>query len=319
MPTHVLEGDKPVTLPAKPVTFRISGAGGVELNVFIDGRADARALRPTADKVIVPVVDQPLVVRATPSGGGTFASSTVISCTAEIEVRGDHDPERAVLAQVDLSGLTGRDLIEVVPDGPRLRLTSMGVVTQTELPELAAAARDAAREVLGAERAPREQRTALTILVDCSASMRPLMEEGSLASAVEVVVGVAQVMNERVAVRLAGERATDLPEVPVAELGRATSDAALAQPLAGSVRLDPVGRGRTCVISDQVLGDGAGAHWLVLVPESAQQALGARPDTSFAPVPAWGNGVLAETLLRDRQKLGALVRGLVSGLAGVPA
>lgn len=315
MPTHVLEGDKPVALPAKPITFRISGASGVELNIFVNGRPDTRALRPTSDKMIVPVVDETAIIRVSPAGGGTFGSSTVISCTAEIEVRGDHDPQRAVLGQVDLSGLTGRDLIEVVPDGGRLRLSSLGVVTQTELPELAAAARDAAREVLGTERAPRENRSDLTVLVDCSASMRPLMEEGSLASAIEVVVGVAQVVSDDVRVRLAGASVFDLPEVPVAELGRASSDAALSQPLAGSVRLDPVDRGRTCIVSDAVVGN-PDAHWLVLAPASTWSAVPSDADASLAPVPEWGRGSLSDTLLRDGQALRELVRGLVTGLAG---
>lgn len=316
MPTHILEGDTPVALPAKPVTFRISGASGVELTVLSDGRADGRAIRPTPDKIIVPVVDQPTIVRVTPTGGGTFGSSTVISCTAEIEVRGDHDPERAVLGQVDLSGLTGRDLIEVVPDGTRLQLTSLGVVAQTELPELAAAARDTAREVVGTERAPRDQRTDLTILVDCSASMRPLIEEGSVAAAVDVLVGVAQVVCDNVSVRLAGARTTDLPEVPVAELGRATSDAALGAPLAGSVRLDPAPHGRTCIISDQRLG-APDAHWLLLAAASTWNVT--HPNATYAPAPEWGRGSLAEVLLQDSAAMRGVVEGLVAGCARAAA
>lgn len=325
MPTHVLEGDNPVVLPAKPVTFRISGASGVELSMLIDGRRDERALRPVPDKMIVPVVDQPAVVRATPVGGGTFGSNTVVSCTAEIEVRGDHDPERAVLAQADLSGLTGRDLIDVVPDGRGLTLRALGLVSQTELPELAARARDMAREVLGAERAPESERADLTILVDCSASMRPIMTEGSLVAALEVLVGVAQVTSDAVHVRLAGASPRDLPEVPVAELARSSADAAMSEPLAGSVRLDAAPSGRTCIVSDAVTGDaGAGgasggsggrAHWLVLAPASSWELLRHRGGSaSNAPVPEWGRGDLASTLMQDRQALRDCVVGLVDGL-----
>lgn len=320
MPTHMLEVDKPVRLPAKPVTVKISGSSGVELSALIDGRPDEHVLRPVADKMILPVIDQPVLIRATPTGGGTFGSATVITCTAELDVRGEVDSERAVLAQVDLSGLTGRDLISITPDGTRLELTSLGAVTNAALPELAAAARDLAREVLGAERAEAAHRRDLDLLVDCSASMRPLMADGSVAAALDVVTGVAQVTSDDITIRLAGATATELPQVPLAELSRASTEAALAQPLAASVRLDPVQGGsagpRTCIVSDAVVGE-PDAHWLVLVPASSWEILRHRGDpVSTAPVPEWGRGSLSERLLGDRQQLRTLVASLVSGLSG---
>ncbi|OYO18095.1 hypothetical protein CGZ93_16195 [Enemella dayhoffiae] len=334
MPTYVLEGGGSARLPAKPLTLRLQTPGStpVRLLGFRDGQPDHSAITPMPGMLVLPRVDGPIEVRAVPDSGRTFGSGTVASLSAAIELHGDPDPERAVIPSVDLSGLAQRDLVRVERVGNELVLTAMGVVHDTPLPPLAARARDLAREILGLERIPDDQARALQVVVDGSASMRPLVGEGSVAAVVEVLVGLSRVTagERELTAQVASDRARPVQVGSVEELPRAVHDLLTDGPMATGFRIPAADSGAEvarCVVSDGVPagfgvpdrnaeGEGAEPMLVLLAARSAREVLAARAPrgTAFVEVGDWGAASAYDQLLADERMLRELVSQLLAGL-----
>lgn len=341
MPTYVLEGGSSATLPAKPLTIRVQGQrhDEIRLEARHNGVPDPAAIsRP--GMLVLPRVTAPVEVRVVPARERTFGSGTVIALSAAIEMRGDADPERAVMNGVDLSGLSRRELLRIEPLASELKLTALGVVEDAPLPPLAARARDVARELLGMERVPTEAVKPLEVIVDASASMRPLAQEGAVGAALEVVVGVSRVAagDDPLDIAVATDRLVRVPAASLVELPRAVHEAVLATPLTTGFRSRLVlsasgpgsqgpayqhtGPAARCVVTDGVpadlpAGDADLRQALVLIcTPSARRVLAARaPDgTAWVPVADWGGAPAYPTLMEQDAPLREAVNGLLRSL-----
>lgn len=209
MPTYMLEGTAAVVLPARPLTVTLHVQGGLAGTLSArgeDGPAPG-VVRPRPELLVLPQVTGRLVLRIEPSAGsggqggtqgGVFPQGARANVSITVNDPGSADPERAVLPPIDLAGLTGRDVLSVEPvsDGVQLR-SEIEPIVRLGLGPLAEAARVAATEQLGAQRLPRGEGAETTILVDPSASFRPLADLGLLERALSVLEGVAAVIDPR--------------------------------------------------------------------------------------------------------------------------
>lgn len=331
MPTYVLEGGSSATLPAKPLTLRVQGPGqaDIRLEARQNGVSDSTAISPMPGMLVLPRVTAPVEVRVVPLRERTFPSGTVVSLSAAIEVHGDVDPERAVMQGVDLSGLAQRELLRVEPAGAEVRLTALGVVVDAPLPPLAAKARDLARELLGVERVTGEDATDLVIRVDASASMRPLVADGSVGAVLEVLAGVSRVTSaERsVTAEIGSTELRPVSAESVAELPRAVHDALTELPLLTGFRTSgpdarprpAPGRTTLCVVSDGVPADlptDRPVALTVLAAASTREVLTARAPaaTAWAPVGEWGRQSAYTILMDDEPALRSAVAGLLRAM-----
>lgn len=329
MPTYVLEGGSSATLPAKPITLRVQGRGqgDIRLEARRDGAPDPTAMSPMPEMLVLPRVTAPVEIRVIPTRERTFPSSTVIALSAAVEVHGDPDPERAVMQGVDLSGLAERELLRIEPLGGAVRLTALGVVVDAPLPPLAARARDLARELLGVERVPAGDASALTIRVDASASMRPLIADGSVGAALEVLVGVSRVTSadSEVSAEIASTGPRAVRAESVAALPHAVHHALGELPLltgfrsAGHDRTDGAGRTTLCVVSDGVPADlptDRPTALAVIASPSAREVLAARAPaaTGWIPVADWGAQSAYTILSDDEPTLRDAVRDLLRAI-----
>lgn len=328
MPTYVLEGGSSALLPAKPLTLRVQGAGqgDVRLEALRNGAPDPHAISPMAGMLVLPRVTEPVEVRVVPAREANFPSGTVVALSAAIELHGDLDPERAVMQGIDLSGLARRELVRVESAGDQLKLTAMGVIVDSPLPPLAARARDVARELLGVERVPAADATGLRIRVDGSASMRPLLAEGAVGAAVEVLVGVSRVTSAELPVtaELGTDRAIPVSADSVGELPLAVHEALGRLPLRtgfGS-RDAPGGEGAPttlCVVSDGVPADLPSERrtaLVVLATPSAESVLAPRAPraTAWVPVPEWGSTSTYQHLMEGDGVLRRVVAALLQAI-----
>ncbi|WP_432558928.1 hypothetical protein [Granulicoccus sp. GXG6511] len=330
MPTYVLEGGSSATLPAKPLTLRVQGPGqaDIRLEARQNGAPDPSALSPMPGMLVLPRVTGPLEVRVIPMRERTFPSATVIALSAAIEMHRDQDPERAVMQGVDLSGLAERELLRIEPHGDRLRLIALGVVIDAPLPPLAAKARDAARELLGVERVPAADASALVIRVDGSASMRPLVLDGSVGAALEVLVGVSRVTAADLPVtaeagspdprEVAGESVGALPR----EVHEVLGSMPLTTGFRSAGRVRSGDRVTLCVVSDSVPADLPSEPQTALAliaARSARDVLAPRAPagTGWIPVGEWGRESAYSILTDDPAALRQAVGGLLEAM--VPA
>lgn len=330
MPTYVLEGGSAATLPARPLTFRVQGQRQNEVLIEArtpDGDQIAAAITPMPGVLVLPQVSGPTQIRVRPAKARTFASGTVVALAGTIESRTDPDPERAVLNGVDLSGLSHRDLVEVVPVDGVLQLTALGVVADTPLPPLAARARDIARELLGMERVPQGIVAPLEIVVDASASMRILAVDGSVGPALEVIIGVSRVTagEEAVTVELTATHPRSVPASSPAEIPQAVHQALQSVPLATGFRSRRTGyasgwgpQAVRCVLSDGVPADldSERVGLVVICPTSTREVLKARApqDTAWIPVGEWGSASAYDLLTGDERPLREAVTALLGAL-----
>lgn len=325
MPTYVLEGGGRAKLPAKPLTLRVQAPEGTppRLAAFIDGLPDHRAITPMPGMLVLPRVDSDTVVRVLPGTGDTFGSASVLALSAAIEIHGDSDPERAVMSSIDVSGLSGRDLVTVRPAGSELEVVAMGLVADAPLPELASKARDAARELLSTERVSGDLTVGLDLIVDTSASMRPHVLDGSVAAVVEVISGVSRVVcgEHELTAALSSARTHRLPATTPDALPKAVHDALISAPMTTGFRSQlensPAGS-IACIVSDAIPADlpTEGVHLLALLPDSAAAVLAPRlpKPSTVVPVSEWGSESAYGLLNDDPQALRRVVSTLLAGL-----
>lgn len=315
MPTYVLEGGSEITLPARPVSVRLqAGRGGARpdsVRLVVQGEhGPVRAITPTPGMLVVPQVPGPVTVRAVPAGGDRFGPGSVLSLVIGYESRTDLDPDRGVLDGLDVSGLRGRDVFTLVPEGDRIRVSVLGpAAADAPLSPVAAAARDAAREVLGTDQLGPRLATDALIVIDTSASMLPLISDGTVGRVVDVLAGVHRVIGRPAtgsltvtlaaqSVRRLGptspERVGDLVAPALRDLPLVVGfrlDAALAPPGVAPVSGAPAPVGQVWVITDGTPAEAArfagrdDLHLVLPLPRSAADAaVGTALPTTVVPL-----------------------------------
>lgn len=330
MPTYVLEGGAHAMLPAQPLTVRIRGAQVQARARRTDGSDAAGVLNPGGGILVVPSLTDGIVVRVEPAAGADqFAPGSVLDISVAPESRAEIDPDQATVSGVDVSGLSGRDLLRMEPEGGRVRVTALGIRVDTPLPPLAAAVRDAARRLLRVEAVSDREAVGLQVVVDASASTRALAESGDVTAAMEVLLGLSRVISgDREFTALVGTTGhTPAPGEAVTLPGTVTDlivDGALRtgfRPPAGA----PSGAVQVVLSDAPVLtpaGSGTRRHGLLLAPRSTWPALqGRRTGHTIVPVTerigaqAGGPG-LADQLLHDENLLHTVTESLLRGILG---
>lgn len=335
VPTYVLEGDGVAHLPQRPVTVTLQVVGNrsqVQLRAMLDGGDDPAAVRPVPGMMVLPRIAGPTVLRVVPApGDAVFPPATTVHVALTAGSRGDVDPDRAVLTPVDVSGLGHADLVSVSGTGDRLVVAAVKTAVDEPLDAVAAAARTAARGVLGVDQLPPAEQVAVAVVLDTSASMVGPTADGSVRAVVDLLVGLAQVIGGAAQFRvgLLGREVTWLPRTAAKDWGRAADAAVRAHSLTvgfrsagdGLTGLAPGGNLVGYVITDAVptdvdlltthgLVDGEARHLVALAPHSGVPSV-SLPLTVVEPPPA---GVDAGARLLDRPaELAGIVRSLVVG------
>ncbi|MFX4272131.1 hypothetical protein ACQBAR_15105 [Propionibacteriaceae bacterium Y1685] len=297
MPTYVLEGGKSITLPAKPVTVRLHSQGdGVRLQALVDG-SPIQAITPMPGHLVVPRVDAPTVVRVSPSSGQRFGGGAVLNLMVGHDARAELDPDRGVLNNLDVSGLTQRDILLLEPEGAgeqvKIKVTVLGpAAAEAPLPPGAAVARDAARELLGTDHIVGPRAMNAVVAIDASTSMLSAMADGTVAAAAEIAAGVHRVIGkpgDSLRACLVTTRARWLPATTPESLATAvseqTADLERVTGFRSAAALQSPGGGEdtiTWLITDGVPADAealAGredVHLIMVVPNSARDAISAQ-------------------------------------------
>lgn len=195
MTSYILRTGSEVSVTAAPLVVQVQ-TGGRTIGYRWSPRGTTTEppaiTRP--DRIVLPSITEPVTLRILPDPEQRFGSQSVISVLIRHDRPGP-DADQVVLDDVDLSGLTHRDLVQFVPDGPQLRVVGLRTAADTRLPPVAEVARDAAREILGAPQVDDDDAVELSVLIDLSASMRPALSEGAVLGGCEVVAGVATVIS----------------------------------------------------------------------------------------------------------------------------
>lgn len=215
MPTYMLEGQVAVRLTPKPITIALQMTGPVQgrLVALSNGAPVANAVRPRPELLILPHVDEPVTLRIEPVGAEVFAQGSRADVSVSVNDPGSTDPERAVLPPVDLAGLTSQTALSVERDAEGLRVRSeVREVVQVTLGPLADAARVVATELVGRQRLDEHEAVDVSIAIDASASFRRQAASGQLARAIDVIDGIAAVIDPD---RLADAHILSTPETPV--------------------------------------------------------------------------------------------------------
>lgn len=201
MATYLLEGTASARISRPPLLIRLSVHGnqeGVRLVARLEGSlSEAPGVRRhNSTMLILPRVEEQIVIAAVPAGGRErFDSNTTVHVTIGPDSANDPDADVAKLAARDVSGLKAIELASVAPAGiDEIEVTTRLIDSDVALPPLAARARVACRGVLGLDRLPPADQLVVTCVVDPSASMGPLVDDGSVSAAIDIVAGVAAVV-----------------------------------------------------------------------------------------------------------------------------
>ncbi|OHV02261.1 hypothetical protein [Mycobacterium talmoniae] len=222
MPFYLLGSRTPsVEIPNQPVSITISGSvSGAAL--YVEASPGQNVVRVDAHTVIVPAFTETVTVGVEPVGAATFGHDNVVHLAIGPDSPGEVDPVQVGFDPVNVSGAGAIELALLRPRGPRVEVM-VRAVADVPLSPLASMARTAARRATGNRRQSRGG--ALSIAVDTSASMRWAFGDGSVGAAVDVVVGVADVVGvQQVTATLVGARCTPV-QAPVADLAQAVARA----------------------------------------------------------------------------------------------
>lgn len=267
MATYLLDGTQSARLPRRPLSVRMTVGGpnptGARLAARLASGAEASVRVHSAGMLIVPRVDEELIITAVPdTGRDQFDEDTVLHVMIGPDSQNDPDADNAQLAPREVSGLSSIELASIAPAGPdQVAITTRLVIADVPLSQLANRARVACRGALGVDALPPHAQVTVGCVVDCSSSMAPLVADGTVAAAADVVVGVAAVVagGQAVTTVLADHRGTRLPDGPLAELGSRVTAGIAASGFGIGADLDAaVGQfsgtaGFIVVITDQAL------------------------------------------------------------------
>lgn len=225
MAIYVLEGTGSARLPRRPltVTLTIDGnpASRAALVAKLSDGSDAPVRRHSAGMLIIPRVDDDIVITAVPDQGrDRFDPNTVL----HIEIRldsADPNSDRAQLSPREVSGLASIELAVLTPDATdQITVTTRLQAVDAPLPLVAARARVDCRGAIGVDQLPVGKQVSLSCVIDASVSMAARQRDGSLAAAIDIVAGIAAVISGSTPVHVvvANDRPTALPAVSGAEL-----------------------------------------------------------------------------------------------------
>lgn len=199
MPTYMLEGAAEVRLNVRPLSFTLRLEGpGVQgrLEVSQEGRAIESLVRPPnmPNVVILPQVASTTMVSVLPAGVARFPSPTIAHLSIAVEDRASADPQRVILAPIDVSGLDRKDLVFVAPVEGLLGVRAAHNQADADLGPLGNAARVATREILGVQWVDPAMALNMVVAVDGSGSTADLVHDGTVAAVAQVISGVSQVV-----------------------------------------------------------------------------------------------------------------------------
>ncbi|SDS76335.1 hypothetical protein [Microlunatus soli] len=233
MTSYILRTGSQVAVPAAPLVAQVQGGRGFGHRWSVRGTTTQPPFIERPDRIVLPSITEPVTLRilpvddpSRPGAPVRFASQSLVTVVIRHD-RAAADADQVILDEVDLSGLTHRDLVQLVPDGRQIRVIGLRTVADTPLPPVAEIARDAAREILGVAQVEPDRAVQLAAMIDLSASMRPALRDGSVAAACDVLAGIGTVIAPgrqltAAAGTLTGRRlATAAPDRFAAEVGSA--------------------------------------------------------------------------------------------------
>ncbi|MGW5152496.1 hypothetical protein [Rhodococcus koreensis] len=189
MPTYFLDRGTSMLLPRGLVRVTAdSPTGVVRLEAWQMDRSEGPADIAHSGLLLIRAVQTPTVVAAYPGDdASSFGPGTFVS--AEIQVDRGVGVDRVQFVELDVSGMHRVELARLVPAGDRIRVTMPP--PDGDLGPFALAARDATHRVLGANRTLRVTATGIDVDIDATASMARWIDDGSVAAAVDILVGVS--------------------------------------------------------------------------------------------------------------------------------
>lgn len=208
MPIYLLGKRAPsVDIPVKALSISISGSvdGAV---LYVEGDVgQPECVRVNPHLIILPEVDTAGVrIGVEPAGATTFGDDTTIHLAVGPDSPGELDPDQVAFDAVNVAGAHRMELATLTRRNDRITVTACAIGEVTLSP-LASMARTAARRRSGEGR--HRRRGSLAIGVDASASMKTAFDDGSVAAAVDLITGVADVAGIKdVSAILVGARCT---------------------------------------------------------------------------------------------------------------
>lgn len=198
MPTYVLDENKPARIRTGAVRVQVhasAAARGLTLKAVSGGAPAEGAISPAADLLVLPRLSGRTTVVVTAPRGGMFANGSVLNITVSLDGVPTADPERAVLSNVDVSGLATRDLVSLELVDDSILLTSNVGGGELPLSALAKVAQVATRAILGVDSVDATAALNVVVAVDGSASMLRPTRDGDLEAMLEVLAGVSSVIS----------------------------------------------------------------------------------------------------------------------------
>ena len=196
MPTYLLDGDSEARISDAPLSVVLGTAANQAAFLLEAVAEDALpVITPKPGMLVLPKLSTRTALRVRPVGAQVFPENSVVSLTVTLNNQSDPDPERIVVSQVDVSGLSHRDLVILEPVDGYIQARSSLATFDTTLGDLALQARVATRELLGTEHVDGTSAINVVVAIDASASMLTLTRDGLVSAVVDVLVGVSQVVS----------------------------------------------------------------------------------------------------------------------------
>lgn len=209
MPIYALTArNQRAHIPVGPLSISISGAVQ-DAALDIQGAPGQPVVRSSPQHVVVPSLTGPITIAVRPAFTTQFGAGTVVHLAIAHDVPDEADPVQVLFDPVDVSGDAAVVFAELRPAGHHIEV-AVTAAADTALSPLAAAARTAARRLIGRDR--KVAHAELVVALNSSASMRPWFADGSVAAAADVAVGVADALGiHDVAAVLVGADVTKVP------------------------------------------------------------------------------------------------------------
>lgn len=205
-----------VEIPNQRMSISISGpVEGATLYADTTDQQDLLQVNPHA--ILAPAISEPLTVRVEPNDTATFGHGTIVHLTIRCGSRAESDPVQVRFDPINVSGCGTMELICLTPLRDSISV-ALRAVPDVPLSPLASMARTAARRSAASHRS--SQGGSLSIAVDTSGSMKRAFDDGSVAAAIDAVIGVANTVGIRaVTAMLVGARCVPI-EAATAELAQ---------------------------------------------------------------------------------------------------